>query len=137
MRFLTKYLTSDVVSTIQEFFWFGVAGAINAITYMVVSYLIFSYMSGSAIVATTLGYISAVIVSFVINATLVFSSGDVRSGHQALKFGALYLLGYIYNLLLIGVGSEIYNYNFGLMVFFVTITWPIFSFTISKFFVFR
>lgn len=123
-------------STLREVAWFVVAGGVNAAAYLLVSYLAFALVTKSAIVATTAGYIAAVIVSFVLNAVFTFEKGRVTSIAQASKFAALYVIGYGYNLLVIGAGAEVFGFPFLAMVALVTVTWPVCSFLLSKFVVF-
>lgn len=130
------YSRGHTSSTLREVFWFGFAGGINAGAYLGISILALSVFGAPAVLATTAGYVASVLVSFVLNATLTFEKGSVKSAKQAGKFAALYLIGYTYNIVIIGLGSDILGWPFFLLVAFVTVTWPVCSFLVSKYIVF-
>ncbi len=130
------YSRGRTSSTLREVFWFGLAGGANAGAYLGISILSLSVFGAPAVLATTAGYVASVIVSFVLNATLTFENGNVKSAKQAGKFAALYLIGYTYNIVIIGLGSDILGWPFFLLVAFVTVTWPVCSFLVSKYIVF-
>lgn len=87
--------------------------------------------------ATSVGYLAAVVVGFVLNATLTFEKGRITSTSQALKYTFLYAIGYLYNLVMIVGGVDYAGQKFVHMIVLVSLTWPIFSFLIAKNLVFR
>lgn len=113
-----------------------VVGATNAAAYVGISFLALSVFGAPAIVATTAGYVASVAVSFILNATLTFDKGNAKSAKQAGKFAALYAIGYLYNIVVIGLGADVLGWPFYALVAFVTVTWPVFSFLVSKYVVF-
>ena len=116
---------------------FVLGGAINASAYALVAFSIHSAWPSEVIFATSAGYLTSVIVSFVFNATFTFRKGDVGSITQALKYLSLCVFGYLYNVLVIWISVSLISVQFYFAVIFITVTWPILSFTISKLFVFR
>lgn len=132
----TLYSLALSSSTLREIFWFVVAGATNTAALVGVSLLANSVFGVSAVVATSAGYIASVIVSFILNSTLTFEKGSAKSAKQAGKFAALYAIGYTYNIVVIGLGADILGWPFFVLVAFVTVTWPVCSFLVSKYVVF-
>ena len=121
----------------REIWLFGLSGVTNAAVYLLVSLLFISIYPTQVFIATTLGYFSSLVVSFVMNATLTFEKGSVTSAPQAAKYLCLYAVGYGYNMLVIGYGTSILQFPFWATVLLVTATWPFASFLAGKFLVFR
>ena len=117
--------------------FYGIAGVLNTAAFLLVVFLFITYITESAVISVSAGYVASVAVSFVFNSTLTFESGQVYSGLQAGKFAMLCGIGYLYNVVVAGVGSDVFGVSFGLLVLIVAVTWPVFSFLASKYLVFR
>lgn len=122
---------------LRELFLFSVAGVVNAATYLSISLTVLAISSNHVLTATTLGYIGAVAVNFFINATFTFERGRITSAAQASKHLLLYVIGYLYNLLVVAVGTQLFDLRFLTAVIIITFTWPVFSFMAAKHLVFR
>ena len=121
----------------RELLFYGIAGVLNTAAFLLVVFLFITYITESAVISVSAGYVASVAVSFVVNSTLTFESGQVYSGLQASKFAMLCGIGYLYNVVVAGVGSDVFGVSFGLLVLIVAVTWPVFSFLASKYLVFR
>lgn len=138
MRALSRLVgLIEISSTAREVVWYLVAGGTNALAYIVVSALLVQFVGTPASVGTSLGYLASAVVSFVMNATLTFRDGDVKSLKQGRKFAALFALGYCYNVGAAILATDILGVPIFVPLLLVTATWPVISFLLMKHVVFK
>lgn len=138
MRVLRRLVSLIEISpTAREIAWYLLAGGTNALAYIVVSALLVQFAGTPASVGTTVGYLASAVVSFVMNATLTFRDGDVKSLKQGRKFAALFALGYCYNVGTAILATDILRLPIFAPLLFVTVTWPVISFLLMKHVVFK
>lgn len=121
----------------KEAVLFAVGGALNAAVYVGVAFGLNGLAHLDALAATSAGYVSSMVVSFFFNANFTFQGGNPKSLVQAFRFAILYGVGYAYNVAFIWWSTTILTLSFFEGVVLITITWPVISFTLSKFVVFH
>lgn len=123
-------------ATFSKFIKYGLVGVLGTLTHTLVLTLCVEFFAFPAVLATIIGFIFSLILSFKLNTIWTFSNG-AGSNLSFVKYTLTCSTGLLINVLIMYVIVDIFKMWYLLAQFSSIIVVPIFNFTLSKSWVFK
>lgn len=123
-------------SIVNEFIKYGLVGIIGTIIHTLVLIMCVELFVLPAVVATIIGFIFSLVVSYKLNSVWTFSNGSGRSMNFA-KYAITCMIGLLINIAIMFVVVDVFDalYLFAQVIAIIVV--PVFNFTLSRYWVFK
>lgn len=125
---IEKYLSPEIVRYL-------LVGSTTVLVFMLASSLMY-YLIPHTIIATILGWVIGTVYSYFSHMLLTFKV-QVKHKTYIPKYILLTLISFIYNISGAWLLHDIMNIGYAISIFILSLIWPIVSYLIMKFFIFK